>query len=193
MKFKLLAMTTLFGVLAAACGNGTTTGGTGGGGTGGGGTGGGSSITTGNTTSTGSAMGSCDDIGVCDGDGMDPNSGCFECSIIGDDTVAVDGGVCVDSYVQCFGTVEDCSDAGNPACCAFANCAAACPDDNAATTDVDENLACLCTSTDNMQCDAMEPAGSTTCIGVNGIDAVQDYLAFVGCVVDDTCPTSCAQ
>ena len=140
-------------------------------------------------------MGSCDDIGVCDGDGMDPNSGCFECSIIGDDTVAVDGGVCVDSYVQCFGTVEDCSDAGNPACCAFANCAAACPDDNAATTDVvvtrrlsPVNVASSVSGARRTVTRIVAPA-----IGVNGIDAVQDYLAFVGCVVDDTCPTSCAQ
>jgi len=196
MKFKLLAMTTLFGVLAAACGTSSSSG-TGGGGTGGGSSsnsGGGSSITTStNSTSTGSAMGACDDIGVCEGDGMAPDSGCFECSIIGDGTVATDGGVCADSYLQCFGTMADCSDAGDPACCAFVDCIGACPADDPNTANVDENLACICTSTDGMQCDMTEPTGSTTCIGVNGTTAVQDYLAFVGCVIDDTCPTSCAQ
>lgn len=149
---------------------------------------------TSSVTSSGSGNNSksCDDIGVCEGDQMDPASGCFECAIIGDSTTAVDGGSCFDAYKQCFGTKADCSDAGNKACCDFSQCVADCPDDNMATADKDENLDCICTN-DGSKCTGMEPMGSTTCIGKAGTPAVQDYLDFVNCVIDATCPNSCAQ
>ncbi|MBM4374218.1 MAG: hypothetical protein FJ095_03965 [Deltaproteobacteria bacterium] len=144
------------------------------------------------TSSSGGSSKSCDDIGTCEGDQMDPASGCFECAILGDSTTAVDGGACFDSYSQCFGTKADCSDAGNKSCCDFVNCIQDCPKDDPKTADVDENLNCLCTN-DGMKCLMTEPTGSMTCIGKHGVPAVQDYLEFVNCVIDSTCPVSCAQ
>lgn len=190
MKFKLLAMVALCGVFAVGCKtSGGDTDGSGGGGTGGGGTGGSGNVTVGTTTS--GMVGTCDDLGVCEGDGMDPASGCFECSIIGDDTTAVDGGACVEDYLACFGQAGDCSD-GNPDCCAFDDCATACPDDDPATATVDENLECLCTpdTTDPTVCAATSMPG--TCIGDHPT-GTEDYLTFLFCVVGDTgvCAVSC--
>ncbi len=112
MKLKLFSVLALSGLIAAgvACGDSSSDGEGGEGGSGGDTTsttstkGGTTTKTTGatmNTTggmTTGMTM-ACDDIGGCGGDGMDPNSGCLECSIIGDDTPASDGGECAEEYV----------------------------------------------------------------------------------------------
>jgi hypothetical protein len=146
--------------------------------------------TTGTTTSTtttsttsGGPTGYCDDISQCEGDGVTPQSGCFECTILGDDTIAFDGGICSADYDQCFGPNGNCTGGGNPACCSFLNCVNACPADNPNTT-TDENLNCLCTN-NGSNCIA-EPSGSTTCFGKFPTGA-DDYVTFANCVFGN-CP-----
>src|SRR5262245_60704274 len=55
-------------------------------------TGPGSTTTTGPgsmTTTSSGMLGYCDDIPLCQGDGLDPTSGCLECAIYGNGTVAI--------------------------------------------------------------------------------------------------------
>src|SRR5690349_15568574 len=78
-------------------------------------------MVTNDSTSTGMPSFFCDDIGVCQSDTGDPKEGCFECAVLGDSSVAVDGGVCYESYTQCFGTNFDCSN-GNQDCCDLIGC-----------------------------------------------------------------------
>jgi hypothetical protein len=164
-------------------------GGSGSGGTGSGATTGsgpttGSGTTTGTgspaSSGTGSTSESCDDIGVCDGE-----NSCLVCSIVGDPADFSDGGECESAYSACFGTDDMCT-GGDADCCAFDACVAACPMDDAATPDVDENLDCLCTN-NGTQCEMASMPG--TCVGDHP-DGFAVYLPFVQCVLD-VCATSC--
>jgi hypothetical protein len=198
MKLKLFSVLALSGLIAAgvACGDSSSDGEGGEGGSGGDTTsttstkGGTTTKTTGatmNTTTGSTTSGSmaCDDIGGCNGDGMDPASGCLECSIIGDDTTASDGGECVEEYVACFGTMADCSD-GNADCCALDDCLAACPEPDA------DFWMCACGSADGASCDpAAAPVG--TCFGDDpgpGLDLTYGQNGWVTCVIG-VCETSC--
>jgi hypothetical protein len=185
MKFKLLAMTALCGVFAVACGKSSSdTSSSGGGDSGGGGVGGSSNVTTAsmNNTTTGAQL-SCAETfpNTCGGDGM--TAGCLDCALTDDPTVASDAGVCLDSYETCFGTdpATACGTGGDPACCSFVDCLNACPADDPATADVDENLNCICTN-DGTQC-TMDQTDPNTCLGADGgLQGAQEYIAIIDCL-----------
>jgi hypothetical protein len=115
-----------------------------------------------------------------EGDGHTPTSGCFECAVFGDTTLAENGGACSDLYVECVGTSRDCSDAGNPDCCELAACVRACPNDDPSTPN-DELFDCECTN-NGSQC-IEEPSGSTTCVAGHSA-GLNDLTALGSCVLE---------
>lgn len=123
----------------------------------------------------------CDAIQICQGDGFNPESGCLECSIYGDSTVAVDGGVCAESYFSCFGSNGDCSD-GDPDCCAVLDCVELC-------NEQPDFLDCVCTN-DGSSCLSLEEQQPGTCIGDHPSGTLT-YTSFTSCVFEDVCFESC--
>jgi len=167
----------LFWLLAAACDGDI-------------GTGGGSPGSTAGSTRpvpTATASQPCDAIGTCEGDGSNANSGCLECAVLGNSTLASNGGACVDEYIGCFGFSGSCDEGGHPGCCAFFDCLVGCPDDDPATA-ADEFLDCVC---DNDGGDCTEMQEPTTCLGANRAGG-QRYVAWATCLYVDACPTACA-
>lgn len=125
-------------------------------------------------------MSFCDDIGVCEGDGFTPLSGCLECSILGDQGDALDGGACSEAYFTCLGQDGGCGN-GEP-CCAFLDCADACQN-----LPEQEMFDCICAN-DGMSCLQDQPPGS--CFGDHP-EGVQRYIELDSCLNFEVCPSSC--
>jgi hypothetical protein len=195
MKSMLLSAVAVFGLaFAVGCTTTTTDGSGGGGGEGGGGDGGNGATTTSNVTTTTSSGGAqtCEQVApACEGDGMDPSSGCFECSIIGDSTIATDGGLCADSYVACFGTDGSGTGATSQACVDLLGCLDACEAQFPDTESV-EYLNCLCTN-DGTQC-TQGQTDPNTCLGADtNLEGLTALFAFQDCVTVEVCPTACGE
>ena len=137
---------------------------------------------------SGPAQTPCDAIAECMGDTKNASSGCRECAILGNDTLASNGGTCLDEYIGCFGYMGSCDDGGHPDCCAFYECLIGCPEDNPDTTN-NEFLDCACTN-DGADCTEKQEQG--TCLGENRTGG-QRYVAWANCLYVDACPTSCAE
>ncbi len=156
-------------------------------GTGGAGQGTQAVVTTGGPVTSGAEQG-CDSIGVCEGDQVTPESGCLECAVLGSPTLAADGGACIDEYKECFGTAGSCDEGGHPGCCSFLDCLIGCPDDLVGTPG-NEFLDCVCEN------DGVDCAGTQThktCLGKYPPGGAR-YIAWVSCVYQDVCATSCAE
>jgi len=196
MKWKLFGMLVLCGATAAACKVTVVDDATGGGGSG-------STTTTSKASATSSkasgvtstgatATGACDDIGTCQGDGMTPTTGCLECSINGDATVATDGGSCQADFISAYGTMGDCSDGGVQGACDFLACGNAC-DTNGNGLDTPAELDCFC-SNDGSKClPQAQQTDTMTCVGALVADtaAFNAEATFETCVYMDVCPVSC--
>ena len=143
-----------------------------------------SSVMTTNTSDVGPGIGFCDEIGNCEGDGMSPLSGCIECSVLGDNTVALDGGLCAEPYFACFGENGDCSAGGDPDCCAFLTCLEEC-----SFLPEPEFLDCVCVN-DGETCLGFRDQPPGTCFGDHPMGTVS-YIEFTGCVYNEVCPGSC--
>lgn len=129
----------------------------------------------------------CDEIDVCEGDAVNASSGCVECAVLGNGTLAVNGGACLDEYTACFGPSGSCEEGGHPDCCAFFNCLLACPDDDPGTAK-NEFLDCACTN-DGSECSAEQD--NDTCLGAEPVGG-QRYLAWAQCLYVDVCGSSCS-
>ena len=156
-------------------------------GSGGGGEQGGSSGQVRPTPSPGPTE-SCDDIAVCEGDTANPDTGCIECAVLGNATLTIDGGACLDEYTACFGPGGDCDEGGHPGCCEFFDCLVTCPADDPETT-ADEYLDCAC-SNDGTDCFVEQEKG--TCLGDQPAGG-QRYLAWASCLLIDVCTVSCSE
>lgn len=147
---------------------------------------------------------SCDAIGVClppgGASGVRVDRSCLECAVAGDTEVAPNGGACKSAYEACFGTDEACT-GGSADCCAFADCLDGCPADNPATGNLNENLACICTTSDagtpndasDDGCVATSLPG--TCVGDHG-SGFALYQSYSVCVFGEAptagvCQQSC--
>jgi hypothetical protein len=119
----------------------------------------------------------CEDIGSCTGDGMDPSSGCLECAVLGDDTIASDGGECGDEYLACYGTDENCTGASDPECCQVVDCINACDANMNNMIESGAELDCLCTN-NGTQCEQTQMAG--TCLG-DYPSGIQTLFAYEDC------------
>src|SRR5262249_30268013 len=131
----------------------------------------------------------------CFGDGTTPTSGCEECAVLGDTTIASDGGSCAASYQACFGTDPMCT-GGQPGCCTYSNCANACDLNGDGTFDWME-LPCFCTpdTTNPNTCSATQ-TNTMTCLGALEANqaAFTAFMNFQTCVFDPTsgvCSTIC--
>jgi hypothetical protein len=119
------------------------------------------------TVSTGGLV-SCEDLtGQCGPDandpGDDPTNSCLECAVLGDSTVATDGGECADEYTACWGQGDAaCTGAGEPECCDLYDCVASCDANMDGFLDAGPELDCFCTN-DGFQCTAQQLPGS--CFG----------------------------
>ncbi|NUO52970.1 MAG: hypothetical protein HOV80_29340 [Polyangiaceae bacterium] len=137
---------------------------------------------------TGGPTESCDAIAVCEGDTANPDTGCIECAVLGNATLAIDGGACLDEYTGCFGPGGSCDEGGHPGCCAFFDCLVACPADDPGTP-ADEYLDCACDN-DGTECYAEQEKG--TCLGDEPTGG-QRYLAWASCLLIDVCTASCSE
>jgi hypothetical protein len=140
------------------------------------------SVTTSNMQDsvTSVAMSFCDDIGVCEGDGVSPSSGCLECSILGDNTDALDGGQCAEAYFTCLGQDGQCGN-GEP-CCAFIDCVEGCQQ-----LPPEEQLDCICTNNGQDCLNEQQPG---TCLGDHP-EGLQRYIELDSCIYSQACPGSC--
>lgn len=195
MKSILLSAVAVLGLSVAVGCTTTTSDGSGGGSEGGGNEGGGSTtnVTTGTTTGTTTGgLQTCEELAPsCDGDGSTPSSGCAECAILGDTTVATDGGACQASYVACYGTDGEGTGATSAECVALLGCLDACevahPD-----TDSVEFLDCLCTN-DGAACSQTQ-SDPDTCLGADtGNTGLIALFAFEDCLTEEVCPVACGQ
>ncbi len=137
-------------------------------------------------TPTDGPSSTCDEIGVCEGDAVNANSGCVECAVLGNDTLALNGGACLDEYTACFGPTGSCDEGGHPDCCAFFSCLLACPDDDPGT-DKNEFLDCAC-SNDGTDC--VDEQDDGTCLGAEPVGG-QRYFAWATCLYLDVCASAC--
>ncbi|NUO47904.1 MAG: hypothetical protein HOV80_03510 [Polyangiaceae bacterium] len=127
----------------------------------------------------------CDTIGICEGDGVSPDSGCFECVVIGGSGgKPPDSGSCKAPYDACFGPAGDCV-GGEPQCCTLDACI-----DTCLASDV-EYWACVCGSANEASC-VIADAPPGTCFGDNPIGAEMTFgpQGWATCV-GDVCITSC--
>jgi len=122
------------------------------------------------------------------GDGATPWSGCTECAVLGDSSVAVDGGACAPAFSNCFGDgSEGCAGAGEPECCPLYDCIYSCDLNNDGVIDAGAELDCFCTN-DDVQCVMNQLPG--TCFGdyPNGLLAAVEWDT---CLYQDVCFNIC--
>lgn len=139
------------------------------------------------SSSTGVSKKTCAEVTPsCSGDGTTPTSGCEECAILGDDTIATNGGACANSYVACFGTDASCT-GGQQGCCNYSTCFTSCDTNGNGTIDAGAELACYCTvdPNDSSSCDAVQ-VDTSTCLGALYSDdaAFTAYTSAQACLFD---------
>ncbi len=128
----------------------------------------------------------CDDLSSCQGDGVTPASGCIECAVLGDSSVASDGGECADEFAACFGDdSEACTGASDPECCPLYDCLQACDTNGNGFIDPGPELDCLCTN-DGTGCAATQGPG--TCAG-DYPKGFQTAIAWEDCAFVIACPS----
>lgn len=106
----------------------------------------------------------CNQIPACQDDDMDPFNDCATCS---------------QQLGQCQFEAQNC--AANPDCDAFVACLSSCPPDDPMTME-NENIDCICTSSDGFSCD--QPSQPGTCLGDYEL-GLNDYIDLAICVYGD--------